>query len=151
MNGFGSICSSFRFAVDLKVSPHAPIAVVKMVQKTALIVDDSTSMRQMVAFTLSQAGFVVVEGINGQDGLSKLDGNQVQLVITDLNMPIMDGVTFVREIRTRAEHKFTPVLMLTTESQEEKRKEARAAGATGWLVKPFNPEQLIKTIGRVLP
>lgn len=119
--------------------------------KTALIVDDSTSMLQMVAFTLRQAGFTVLDAQNGQLGLDKLKGAQVDLIITDLNMPVMDGLTFIKQVRAQPAHKFTPVLMLTTESQDAKKLEAKQAGATGWLTKPFNPEQLVKVVGRVLP
>lgn len=119
--------------------------------KTALIVDDSVSMRQMVSFTLKQAGFTVIEGCNGQDALERAEGQGVSLVITDLNMPVMDGITFIKALRTKPSYRFTPVLMLTTESQEAKKKEAKAAGATGWIVKPFNPEQLLAVIAKVLP
>lgn len=119
--------------------------------KTVLVVDDSVSMRQMVAFTLKEAGFVVLEGGNGQEGLQRLDGKRVDLIITDLNMPVMDGITFIRQVRSRPQHKFTPVLMLTTESQEAKKQEGKSAGATGWIVKPFNPQQLLQVITRVLP
>jgi two-component system chemotaxis response regulator CheY len=119
--------------------------------RTALIVDDSTSIRQILGFTLREAGFVVLEGINGSDGLAALEGKRVDLIITDLNMPVMDGLTFIRAARGRAETKFTPILMLTTESQPEKRQAAKAAGATGWIVKPFQPAQLLQVIGRVLP
>ncbi|MGE0682968.1 MAG: response regulator [Candidatus Binatia bacterium] len=119
--------------------------------KTVLVVDDSTSMRQMVAFTLKGAGFAVVEGGNGQEGLQKLDGQKVDLVISDLNMPIMNGMDMIRQIRTRAQYKFTPILMLTTESQDSKKAEGKAAGATGWIVKPFNPQQLLQVVAKVLP
>lgn len=119
--------------------------------KTVLVVDDSTSMRQMIAFTLKGAGFSVVEGGNGQEGLQKLDGQKVDLVISDLNMPVMNGMDMIRQIRTRPQYKFTPILMLTTESQDSKKAEGKAAGATGWIVKPFNPQQLLQVIGKVLP
>ena len=102
--------------------------------KTALIVDDSVSIRQMVAFTLTQAGFDVLEGANGQEALAALDGRRVDLVITDLNMPVMDGLTFIRQLRGRPATRFTPVLMLTTESQLSKKQEGKTAGATGWIV-----------------
>jgi two-component system chemotaxis response regulator CheY len=118
--------------------------------KTALIVDDSNSIRQMLGFTLREAGFQVIEGVNGGDALAKLEGKRVDLIITDLNMPVMDGLTFIRAARVRAETKFTPILMLTTESHPEKRQAAKAAGATGWIVKPFQPAQLLQVIGRVL-
>lgn len=123
------------------------------VRRTALIVDDSTSMRQLVNFTLAQAGFDVIEGSDGRDGLAKLKGatGKVSIIITDVNMPVMDGIAFVREVRATPEHKFTPILMLTTESQDAKKKEGKAAGATGWLVKPFNPEQMLQVIAKVLP
>lgn len=122
--------------------------------KTALIVDDSTSMRKMVALTLNSAGFTVVEGSNGQealDRLASLPGSKVDIIITDLNMPVMDGLTFIKEVRTKPTARYTPILMLTTESQESRKLEGKAAGATGWIVKPFNPEQLIKVIEKVLP
>jgi two-component system, chemotaxis family, chemotaxis protein CheY len=120
------------------------------VSKTVLVVDDSTSMRQMVTFTLKSAGFEVLEGGNGQEGLARVQGKTVNLVITDLNMPVMDGMTMIRQLRAKPEFKFTPILMLTTESQEEKKMEGKAAGATGWIVKPFNPEQLLRVVGKVV-
>lgn len=119
--------------------------------KTILIVDDSTSMRQMVGYTLRQAGFSVIEGSNGQDALDKLERQHVELIITDLNMPVMDGISLIKRVRSRPASKGTPVLMLTTESEDAKKKEGRAAGATGWMVKPFNPAKLLETIARVLP
>ncbi len=122
--------------------------------KTALIVDDSSSMRQMVGFTLKGAGFTVIEGGNGQEALDRLSGapgGKVDIIITDLNMPVMDGLTFIKQVRTRAMLRFTPILMLTTESQESRKAEGKAAGATGWIVKPFHPEQLLKVIDKVLP
>ena len=122
--------------------------------KTALIVDDSTSMRQMVGFTLRGAGFQVIEGSNGQEAIDKLaaaPGGKVDIIITDLNMPVMDGLTFIRQARSQAMLRFTPILMLTTESQESRKAEGKAAGATGWIVKPFHPEQLLKVIEKVLP
>jgi len=118
--------------------------------KTVLVVDDSTSMRQMVSFTMKEAGFEVIEGANGEEALSKVQGKAVNLVITDLNMPVMDGMTLIRQLRTKPEFKFTPILMLTTESQEAKKQEGKAAGATGWIVKPFNPEQLLQVGAKVV-
>lgn len=118
--------------------------------KTALVVDDSTSMRQMVAFTLQSAGFQVIEGADGKDALAKANGKSLSLVITDLNMPAMDGITLIRELRKTPSFKFTPILMLTTESQDTKKQEGKAAGATGWLVKPFNPDQLLAVVGKVV-
>jgi two-component system chemotaxis response regulator CheY len=133
--------------------PKGPAAKtdVVAVPRTALVVDDSVSIREMVAFTLKSAGFEVVQGGNGQEGLAKLDQGAADIVITDLNMPVMDGITFIRNVRTRAKHRFTPILMLTTESQEVKKQEAKIAGATGWIIKPFNPEQLLKVIAKVSP
>lgn len=120
--------------------------------KTILVVDDSVSMRQMVTFTLKGAGFEVVEAGDGKEAVSKLNGGaKPNLVITDLNMPNMDGISLIKEIRGMAAHKFTPVLMLTTESADDKKKEGQAAGATGWIVKPFNPEQMLATIKKVMP
>ncbi len=118
--------------------------------KMVLVVDDSTSMRQMVSFTMKEAGFEVLEGSNGQDALAQLNGHKVHLVITDLNMPVMDGMSLIRQLRTRPDFKFTPILMLTTESQESKKQEGKAAGATGWIVKPFRPEQLLQVVSKVV-
>jgi two-component system chemotaxis response regulator CheY len=118
--------------------------------KAVLIVDDSTSMRQMVSFTMKEAGFDVIEGGNGQEALSHVEGKSVNLVITDLNMPVMDGMSLIRALRAKPEFKFTPILMLTTESQQEKKLEGKAAGATGWIVKPFNPEQLLQVVQKVV-
>jgi two-component system chemotaxis response regulator CheY len=119
--------------------------------KTILVVDDSPSMREMIAFTLKRAGCTIVQSGDGQEALEKLGGERVALIITDLNMPVMDGMTFIKEARVNPQLKFTPILMLTTESQEEKKQEGKAAGATGWIVKPFDPQQLLSTIAKVLP
>lgn len=120
--------------------------------KTVLVVDDSPTMRQMVAFTLTNAGFSVVEAGNGKEAMGKIGaGTKPDLVVTDLNMPEMDGITLIQEIRKNAALKFTPILMLTTESSDDKKKAGQAAGATGWVVKPFNPEQMLKVIQKVLP
>jgi two-component system chemotaxis response regulator CheY len=111
-------------------------------------------MRQMVAFTLKGAGFEVLEGGNGQEALDRLagaPGGKVDLVITDLNMPVMDGLAFIRQVRTNPTMRFAPILMLTTESQDTRKMEGKAAGATGWIVKPFHPEQLLQVIAKVLP
>jgi two-component system chemotaxis response regulator CheY len=124
------------------------------VPKTVLIVDDSTSMRQMVGFTLRGAGYEVIEGSNGQEALDRLAssaGNKVDLVITDLNMPVMDGLKLTRQLRARPAMRFTPILILTTESTAERKAEGKAAGATGWIVKPFQPEQLLRILEKVLP
>ena len=118
--------------------------------KTALVVDDSSSMRQMVSFTLRQAGFEIVEGVNGRDALGRAEGKHLDLVVTDLNMPELDGIGLIRQLRGKAEFRFTPILMLTTESQDSKKQEGKSAGATGWIVKPFQPEKLISVIHRVV-
>lgn len=115
-----------------------------------LTVDDSASMRQMVTFTLQSAGFEVAEAEDGQAALDVARTKKFDLVLADVNMPRMDGISLVKNLRTLADYKFTPLLMLTTESTPEKKQEGKAAGATGWLVKPFNPEQLVATVQRVL-
>ena len=115
-----------------------------------LAVDDSVSMRQMVAFTLKGAGHNVVEAVDGVDALSKAKTGKFDLVLSDINMPNMDGITLIKELRSLQNFKFTPILMLTTESTAEKKQEGKKAGATGWVVKPFNPEQLIASINKVL-
>ncbi len=117
---------------------------------TILAVDDSASMRQMVAFTLKGAGHEVVEAADGVDALSKAKTKKFDLVISDVNMPNMDGITLIRELRSLPAFKFTPILMLTTESTADKKQEGKSAGATGWIVKPFNPDQLLATIKKVL-
>jgi len=115
-----------------------------------LAVDDSASMRQMVSFTLKGAGFDVTEASDGVEALTKAKSDKYDLVISDVNMPNMDGLTLVGELRKLGEFKFIPILLLTTESSTEKKKEGKAAGATGWIVKPFNPDQLLKTVNKVL-
>lgn len=115
-----------------------------------LAVDDSASMRQMVAFTLKAAGFDVAEAPDGREALSMAQKEKYGLVLADVNMPNMDGISLVRALRALPDYKFTPLLMLTTESGMDKKQEGKAAGATGWLVKPFNPEQLLNTVKRVL-
>ena len=119
--------------------------------RRALVVDDSTSIRQMVCATLRQAGFAVTEGSDGRDGLALAERERFDLVLTDLNMPVMDGLTLVRELRARPQHRYTPVLILTTESDEARKQAGKAAGATGWIVKPFDPQRLLQVIARVLP
>jgi len=115
-----------------------------------LAVDDSASMRSMVAFTLRGAGHDVDEADNGQAALDTARGTKFDLVLADVNMPVMDGISMVREMRTMAGYSGVPILMLTTESNVEKKMEGKAAGATGWLVKPFDPDQLLATVARVL-
>ena len=118
--------------------------------KTIMTVDDSASIRQMVAFTLGQAGYQVVQAVDGKDALSKLQGCPVCMVITDLNMPNMDGIELIKQVRSNSECRFIPIIMLTTESQSEKKTEGKEAGATGWIVKPFKPEQLLAVVKKVL-
>lgn len=121
-----------------------------MTAKTVMAVDDSASVRQMVQFTLQDAGYTVVTATDGADALTKLKSGPVNMVLTDLNMPNLDGIGLIRAVRAIPECKFIPIVMLTTESQGARKDEAKAAGATGWIVKPFKPEQLIAVIKRVL-
>jgi len=121
-----------------------------MSQARILAVDDSSSMRQMVAFTLRDAGYEVAEAADGQEAYEMAQRESYRLVLCDVNMPRMDGISLVRQLRQLPSYKFTPLLMLTTESGPEKKQEGKAAGATGWIVKPFNPEQLVATVQRVL-
>ena len=116
-----------------------------------LAVDDSSSMRQMVSFTLASAGYAVTEAEDGAIALDKARGGQYDLVLADVNMPNLDGISLIRALRALPAYQYTPMLMLTTEAGDGKKQEGRAAGATGWLVKPFNPEQLLATLKRVLP
>lgn len=118
--------------------------------KKILAVDDSASMRQMVSFTLKKAGFDVSEAKDGVDALNVAKTAKFDLVISDVNMPNMDGITLIRNLRGLPDYKFIPMLMLTTESGLEKKTEGKSAGATGWIVKPFNPDQLLQTINKVL-
>ncbi len=118
--------------------------------KRILTADDSASVRQMVSFTIKNAGYEVVEAVDGKDALSKLNGSPIHMVVTDLNMPNLDGIGLLKGIRANPAYKFIPVILLTTESQESKKLEGKAAGATGWIVKPFKPEQLIAVIKKVL-
>jgi two-component system chemotaxis response regulator CheY len=117
---------------------------------TILAVDDSASMRQMVSFTLKGAGHVVVEAADGDEALSIAKESDFDLVITDVNMPNMDGISLIRELRMLPKFKFTPLLMLTTETKKDKKQAGKEAGATGWIVKPFNPDQLLATVNKVL-
>jgi len=117
---------------------------------TILTVDDSASMRQMVTFTLKSAGHQVTEATDGVDALQKAKQEKFNLIITDVNMPNMDGITLTKELRALDDYKFTPILTLTTESGSNRKKEGKAAGATGWIIKPFNPDQLLSTIQKVL-
>ncbi len=117
---------------------------------TILAVDDSPTLRQMISMTLRNAGHAVIEAKDGQEGLHCAQQQTVDLVLTDVNMPIMNGISLVKELRHLDSYRFTPILILTTESSAEMKQQGKAAGATGWLVKPFNPEKLLATIKRVL-
>jgi two-component system, chemotaxis family, chemotaxis protein CheY len=118
--------------------------------KTILAVDDSSSIRQMVSFVLSTAGYSVIEAEDGEDALTKAGGAEINMVITDLHMPRLDGIGLIHRLRAMASFKFTPIIMLTTESQEGKKLQGREAGATGWIVKPFKPEQLLAVVKKVI-
>ncbi len=118
--------------------------------KTILVVDDSASVRQVVSIALKGAGYTVIEASDGQNALSKLTGEKVHLIISDVNMPIMDGISMVKEIKQLPAYKFTPVIMLTTEGSDEKKKEGQAAGAKAWIVKPFQPEQMLKAVSMLI-
>jgi two-component system, chemotaxis family, chemotaxis protein CheY len=118
--------------------------------KLILTADDSTSVRQMVAFTLKGAGYSVIEAGDGKDALAKAKSSAVQMVLTDLNMPNMNGIELIRALRAEPNYKFIPIVMLTTESQDARKQEGKSAGATGWIVKPFKPEQLLAVVKKVL-
>ena len=118
--------------------------------KTIMIIDDSVSLRQVVAIALAGAGYEVIEASDGQDAVEKLTGQKVHLMICDVNMPRMDGITFLKTIRQNSSYKFTPIIMLTTEAGEEKKKEGQAAGARAWVVKPFKPEQLLVAVSKLI-
>ena len=118
--------------------------------KVIMTADDSASIRKMVSFTLKQNGYEVVEAVDGQDALTKLSANKVDMLLTDLNMPKLDGIGLIKGVRTSKLNKFSPIVMLTTESQDSRKAEGKAAGATGWIVKPFKPEQLVAVVKKVL-
>ncbi len=118
--------------------------------KRILSVDDSASMRQMVTFTLKKEGYEVIEASDGKDALAKLSGTPVNMVITDLHMPNMDGIELIKALRSDSSYKFMPIVMLTTESTQDKKDLGRQAGATGWIVKPFKPDQLINVVRKLL-
>jgi len=117
--------------------------------KTILIIDDSASLRSVVKMALTGAGYNVLEAGDGQAALSLLDGRSINMAICDVNMPVMNGIEFVKAAKTLAAYKFMPVLMLTTESQEEKKEQGKAAGAKAWMVKPFSPTQLLAAVGKL--
>jgi two-component system chemotaxis response regulator CheY len=117
--------------------------------KLIMVVDDSASMRRVVGIALKGAGYDVIEGCDGKDALAKLTGQKVHMIISDVNMPVMDGIAFLKAVKQMPAYKFTPVIMLTTESAEEKKREGQAAGARAWVVKPFQPEQLVNAVQRL--
>lgn len=120
--------------------------------KTIMIVDDSASLRQVVGIALKGAGYNVIDACDGSDALSKLTGQKIHLIISDVNMPKMDGITFVSQVKLSPAYKFTPVIMLTTESDESKKRQGQAAGAKAWVVKPFKPDILLSAVQKlVLP
>jgi two-component system, chemotaxis family, chemotaxis protein CheY len=119
--------------------------------KTIMTADDSASMREMIAFTLRNAGFEVVEAVDGRDALTRLTGAPVGMLITDLNMPNMDGIELIRQVRALPQYKYVPIVMLTTESQDDKKQAGKAAGASGWIIKPFRGEQLVAVAKKFLP
>jgi two-component system chemotaxis response regulator CheY len=118
--------------------------------KMILTVDDSSSVRQMVGFALKNAGYDVQEACDGKDALSKLNSGKVNMIITDLNMPNMDGIELIRQVRANPAYKFVPIVMLTTESQADKKQAGKSAGATGWIIKPFKPDQLVAVVKKLL-
>jgi two-component system chemotaxis response regulator CheY len=118
--------------------------------KTVLILDDSAAIRQMVAFTLKTEGYTVVEAADGVDGLAKANAHNIDLVLSDQNMPNMDGITFVKSLRAIPKYATTPILMLTTVHNEDQKAQGKEAGATGWLVKPFDPHRLLEIVGKFL-
>jgi two-component system chemotaxis response regulator CheY len=117
--------------------------------KSIMVVDDSGSFRTVVKLALQKAGYEVVEAVDGKDASDKLDGRKLSLIVCDVNMPNMDGLTFLKHVKANANYKFTPVIMLTTESQEAKKAEGRAAGARAWITKPFQPSQLVDAVNRL--
>ena len=119
--------------------------------KTIMTVDDSATMRQMVSFTLKAAGYEVLEAVDGKDALARLSGSPVaDMIITDLNMPNLDGIELIRRVRAIPHYRFTPIILLTTESDDLKKQAGKTAGATGWIVKPFKPDQLLAVVRKVL-
>ncbi|MFT5758201.1 MAG: two-component system chemotaxis response regulator CheY [Alteromonadaceae bacterium] len=119
--------------------------------KTILIVDDSASVRSVVGIALRGSGYDVIEGCHGQDALDKLTGQKVHLIISDVNMPVMDGITFVTEVRKLPAYKFTPICMLTTEAGQSMMQAGKAAGAKAWIVKPFQPPKLLDVVSKLIP
>lgn len=118
--------------------------------KTILIVDDSASLRQVVTMALKSAGYGVIEACDGKDALAKLTGERVHLIISDVNMPNMDGITFLKEVKKNPQYRFTPVIMLTTEGSDDKKRLGQEAGAKAWMVKPFQPQQMLAAVAKLV-
>ncbi|GAA0263901.1 MULTISPECIES: response regulator [Pseudomonas] len=118
--------------------------------KTILIVDDSASIRQVVSITLKGAGYEVIEGVDGRDALTKLDGRKIHLIVSDVNMPNMDGLSFIKAAKLLAPYKFTPVIMLTTETGEAMKQQGQAVGAKAWIIKPFQPAQMLGAVSKLI-
>ena len=121
-----------------------------MAQKLIMVIDDSVSLREVVGISLRTAGYEVIEACDGKDALSKLNGRKVQLMICDVNMPVMDGISFVKEVKQLPRHRFVPIIMLTTESRESRKVEGQLAGAKAWVVKPFRPEQMLRAVSKLI-
>lgn len=118
--------------------------------KTILLVDDSASVRKVAGIALTSAGYAVLEACNGQEALGKLTGEKIHLIISDVNMPVMDGITFLKEVKQHPSYRFTPVIMLTTEAGEDKKQEGRAAGAKAWIIKPFQPQNMLDAVSKLI-
>ena len=118
--------------------------------KKIMVVDDSASVRQVAGIALRGAGYEVVEAANGKEALGKLNGDKIHLIISDVNMPQMDGISFVKQVKTLANYRFTPIIMLTTESGDDKKQEGRAAGAKAWIVKPFQPQTMLDAVAKLV-
>jgi two-component system chemotaxis response regulator CheY len=118
--------------------------------KTIMIVDDSPSLRQVVHIALKGAGYDVIEACDGKNAISQLDGKKINLIISDVNMPVMDGIEMVKEIKQMAQYKFTPIIMLTTESEDNKKQAGKAAGVKAWVVKPFKPDQMLNAVAKLI-
>lgn len=121
-----------------------------MAQKLIMVIDDSVSLREVVGISLRGAGYEVIEACDGRDALAKLDGRKVQLMICDVNMPVMDGISFVKEVKQLPRHRFVPIIMLTTESRESRKVEGQLAGAKAWVVKPFRPDQMLRAVAKLI-
>lgn len=115
-----------------------------------MIVDDSASMRQTIKICLSGTGYEIMEAVDGQDGIAKLDGRRVHLIISDVNMPNMNGIEMIKLLKQNPGYRFTPIMMLTTEAEESRKREGQAAGAKAWMVKPFRPEQLLAAVAKLI-